>query len=79
MRLGATPWAVAHQPPLSVGFLREEPGSVFQFPSPGNLPDPGIEPLSPALAGLFFTAELPGNPIPLLIVSQVEVLYFTAQ
>ena len=73
-----TPWTVAHQAPLSVGFSRQEHGSGFAFPSPGNLPDPGIEPMSPALAGGFFTAELPGNPIPLLIVSQVGVLYFTA-
>ena len=73
-----TPWPVAHQAPLSVGFSRQEHGSGVPFPSPGDLPDPGIEPPPPALAGGFFTAELPGTPIPLLIVSQVGILYFTA-
>ena len=55
-----TPWAVAHQAPLSVRFPRQEPWSGLPFPSPGDLPDPGIEPESPALAGReFFTAEPP--------------------
>ena len=50
-----TPWTVAHQAPLSMGFLRQESWSGLPFPSPGDLPDPGIEPVSPALAGRFFT------------------------
>ena len=45
-----TPWTVARQAPLSVGFSRQEYWSGLPFPSPGDLPDPGIEPLSPALA-----------------------------
>ena len=45
----ATPWTVAHQAPLSVGFSRQEHWSGLPFPSPGDLPDPGIEPRSPAL------------------------------
>ena len=51
-----TPWAVAHQVPLSVGFSRQEYWSVVPFSSPGNCPDPGIKPMtlaSPALAGGF--------------------------
>ena len=52
-----TPWTVAHQDPLSVGFSRQEHGSGLPFPSPGDLPDPGIEPGSPVLASSFFTAE----------------------
>ena len=44
-----TPWTVAHQAPPSVGFSRQEYWSGFPFPSPGDLPDPGIEPWSPAL------------------------------
>ena len=49
VRLFATAWAVAHQAPLSMGFSRQEYWSGLPFPSPGDLPDPGIE--SPALAG----------------------------
>ena len=53
-----THWAVAHQAPLSMGFLRQEYWSVLPFPIPGDIPDPGSEPSpveSPALAGRFFT------------------------
>ena len=45
----ATPWTVALQAPLSMGFPRQECWSGLPFPSPGDLPDPGIEPRSPAL------------------------------
>ena len=44
-----TPWAVAHQAPLSLGFSKQEYWSGLPFPSPGDLPDPGIKPESPAL------------------------------
>ena len=47
--LFATPWTVAYQGPLSMGFSRQEYWSGLPFPSPGYLPDPGIEPGSPAL------------------------------
>ena len=50
----ATPWTVALQAPLSMGFPRQEYWSVLPFPSPGDLPDPGIRPSFPALAGGFF-------------------------
>ena len=49
VRLFATPWTVAYQVPPSMGFSRQEYWSGLPFPSPGNLPDPGIEPGSPAL------------------------------
>ena len=49
VRLFATPWTVAHQGPWSMGFSRHEYWSGLPFPSPGDLPDPGIEPRSPAL------------------------------
>ena len=49
-----TPWTVAHQVPLSMGFSRQEYWSVLPFPSPGDLPDPGIEPGSPALQADFY-------------------------
>ena len=61
--LFANPWIVAHQAPLSMGFLRQEHWSELPLPSPGDLPDQGIEPMSPALAGEFFTTEPPGKPI----------------
>ena len=51
-------WTVAYQAPLSMGFSRQEFWSELPFPSPGGLPDPGIEPISlmsPALADEFFT------------------------
>ena len=47
--LFATPWTVAHQAPLSVGFSHQEYWSELPFPPPGDLPDPGIEPESLAL------------------------------
>ena len=51
----ATLWAVAHQAPLSMGFPRQEHWTVLPSSSPGDLPDPGIELVSPALAGGFFS------------------------
>ena len=56
-----TPRTVACQAPLSMGFPRQEYQSGLPFPSPGDLSDPGIEPMSPTLAGRFFTTEPPGN------------------
>ena len=56
-----TPWTEAHQASLSVGFSRQEYWTGFPCPPPGDLPDLGIEPESPALAGSFFTAEPPGK------------------
>ena len=53
----ATPWTVAYQTALSVGFSRQEYCSGLPFPSPGDLPDPGISSTSPAWAGKFFTTE----------------------
>ena len=58
----AAPWTVAHQAPLSMGFPRQEYWSGLPFPSPGDLPNPGIEPWSPSLAGRFLTTEPPGSP-----------------
>ena len=62
----ATPWTVAHQAPLSMGFSRQEYWSGVPFPPPGHLPNPGIEPSfpeSPALAGRFFTTESPRHMV----------------
>ena len=55
------PWTVACQAPLFMGFPRQEYWSVLPFPSPGDLPDSGVKPRSPALAGGFLTAEPPGK------------------
>ena len=60
----ATPWAAACQAPLSMEFSRQEYWSGLPFPSPGDLPNPGIKPMasaSSALAGRFFSTEPPGN------------------
>ena len=56
VRLFATLGTVAHRGPLSMGFSRQEYWSGLLFPSPGDLPHPGIQSASPALAG-FFTAQ----------------------
>ena len=63
VQLSATPWTVVHQAPLSLGFPRQEYWSELSFPSPGALPNPRIEPTSPALAGRFFTTEPPGKTL----------------
>ena len=57
VRLFVTPWTVAHQIPLSMGFSRQEYWSGLPFPSPGDLPDPGIEPRSPTLQADALTSE----------------------
>ena len=57
-----TPWTIAGQAPLSMGFSRQGYWSGSPFPSPGDLPNPGIEPESPPLQVGSFPAELPGNP-----------------
>ena len=58
-----TPWTGACQAPLSMGFSRQEDCSGLLFPSPGDHPDPGIEPTSPALADRCFTTEPPGKSL----------------
>ena len=57
-----TPWTVAHQAPPSMGFSRQEYWSGLPCPPSGDLPNPGVKPVSPALAGGFFTTEEPGKP-----------------
>ena len=59
--LFVTPWTVAYQAPLSMGFSRQEYWSGLPFPSPGNLPDLGIEPRFPALDADALTSEPPGK------------------
>ena len=63
IRLFVTSWTAARQAPLSMGFPREEYRSGLPCPPPGDLPDSGIEPMTPALAGRFFTTEPLGKPL----------------
>ena len=58
----ATRWTVARQAPLSMGFPRQEYWKGLPFPSPGDLPDPGVKPASLALAGGSFIAEPQESP-----------------
>ena len=57
-----TPWTVAHQASLFMEFPRQEYRSRLPIPSPGDLPNPGIKPASPSLAGRLFFTEPPGKP-----------------
>ena len=62
VRLLVTSWTVTHQTPLSMGFSRQDYWSGLPCPLPGDLPDPGIVPMSlvsPALVGRFFTISAP--------------------
>ena len=63
VRLFATLWTVAYQASLSMGFSRQEYWSGLPFPSPGDLPDPGIEPRSPTLEADALTSEPPGKQL----------------
>ena len=62
VQLFATSWTVAYQASPSVGFSRQEYWSALPFPSPGDLPDPGIEPGSATLEADALTSESPGKP-----------------
>ena len=76
--LFATPRTVANQAPLSMGFFRLQCWSRLPFPTPGNLPHPGIKLVSlpsPALAGRFFTSVPPGKPRDFVIAVQNECVF----
>ena len=62
VQLFAIVWTVAYQAPPSMGFSRQECWSGLPFPSPGDLPDPGIEPGSLPLEADALTSEPPGKP-----------------
>ena len=57
VQLFAAPWTAAHQAPLPMDFSKQEYWNGMLFSSPGDTPNPGIEPISPALAGRFFTTS----------------------
>ena len=67
VRLFVTPWTVAYQASLSMGFSKQEYWSGLPFPSPGDLPGPGIESRSPALEADALTSEPPGKYIHMYI------------
>ena len=69
-----TPWTVAHQAPLSIGFPGQEYWSGVPFPSPGDLPDPGIEPRSPVLQADSLPSEPPGKLPKSLLSNQFSLL-----
>ena len=71
-----TPWTVALQAPLSMGFPNQEYWSGLSFSPPRELSDPGIEPASPALAGRFSTLSHQGNPIQYTIHIYIYILFF---
>ena len=74
----AIPWTVTYQAPPSMGFSRQECWGGLPFPSPGDLPYPGIEPVSPALQVDALPSEPPGKPLELLeliIPSAYEVIF----
>ena len=73
VRLCVTLWTVGHQAPLSMGFSMQEYWSGLPGPPPGDLPDPGIEPMSlmsPALASRFFTISTPWEELESIHVPQ---------
>ena len=74
VRLVETPWTVAYQAPQSVEFSRQEYWSGLPFPSPGDLPDPGIETRSPALEADSLPSEPPGKPLLMAIVLRILLL-----
>ena len=71
VQLFAILWTVACRAPLSRGFPRQEYWSRLPFPPLGDLPDSGIEPMSPTLAGRFFTSEPSGKSLKVLIYHQL--------
>ena len=79
--LFVTPWTVAHQAPLSMGFSRQEYLSGLPFPPPGDLPDPGIKPVSPALVDRFFflTTQPLGKPNPGMTIQLTSFFFFNSQ
>ena len=68
VRVFVIPWMVAYQAPLSTGFSRQEYWSGLPFPSPGDLPNPGIEPGCPSLQTDALPSEPPGKPLLLLLL-----------
>ena len=75
VRLFATPWTVAQQAPPPMEFSRQEYRSGLPFPSPGDLPEPGTEPGSPALEADALASEPPGKPIHALNTFKIHLTF----
>ena len=73
VRLFGTPWTIVRQAPLSMEFIRQEFWSGLPLPSPGDLPDPGIELGSPTLQENSLPSEPPGKPYKVLYVSYYSI------
>ena len=69
-----TPWTVSNQDPLSTGFFSQKLGSGLPFPSPGDLPDPGIKPTSPELQPDSLSLSHQGRPLIFLVDSKTSFL-----
>ena len=77
VQLSVTPWTVAHQALLSMGFFRREYWSGLPFPSPEEFPDPGIKPESPALQEDSSPTELLGKPHCIYTLMYNHILLYT--
>ena len=77
VQLSATPWIAASQASLSIEFPRQEYWSKLPFPSPEDLPDPGVKCASPALKGEFLTAEPAGKPYCICLLLVPDRSYLT--
>ena len=79
VRLFVTLWTVAYQASLFIGFSRQEYWSGLPFPSPGSLPNPGIEPRSPSLQGDSLLSEPPGSSSTFLLPPNPSGLTFSSK
>ena len=73
VQLFSTPWTIAYQAPSSMGFSRQEYWSGLPFPSPGDLPHPGIKPGSPALQADTLTSEPAGKSYNYQYISRIDL------
>ena len=76
LRLFEPPWTVACQVPLAMGFSRHEYWSGLPCPSPGDLPDPGIETGSPALQADYLPSEPPGKPSNIYVLHKIKFVKY---
>ena len=74
-----TPWTITHQASLSMEFSRQEYRSGLPFPSPGDLPNPGIEPRSPALQADSLLSEPPGKPGDEYCNPHIQMIFITVE
>ena len=78
VQLFVTPWTIVHHASLSMGFPRQEYWNRLPFPTPGDLPNPGIELASPALQADSLPSQPPGKMYPLPIISHFLKIHYTS-